>query len=699
MGVHTVKAPNGKTYTINAPDGATQDEILRYAQANVNRNLPTVSVTASKPSEEEVAKFNAENPEEAPSNQGVLESMFGQGSPTYSLAKGAILDPLVGLNQFLGATGIFGEDVKQASSQAATNFELSNRIALKKAGRGETDVVSFMGGMISPFNKIMGSANNANVFMKIGEEAVKGAIYAGLMPTTGGADRFWEDKNIQMGLGAAISGGGSALFSASKGLTSFVKSLPIGVEAKQKALVEYVNSLVGKDKDDAINALRQAGELVQNSKPTAAEAVADIPSAVGIVNEQQRLTSQLANNPAFAGRAIEQTQARAGALEQQFGTAADIEAAKLARGLETAPMRDLALAQANIYGQTASIFEKQIAEGTSLTGGVAPKFKNDVLKAQVENIKSLGYYPLTTGGLINNIDKNLSTAGTQSNEMLTFALAKLKTKLANFSDKNGIINSADLYNIRKEINTDISEYMQTKGGANASFKAQATAVEKNLKNAIDENINKAAGSSLWSNYLNKFSEHSRKIDQMSFGRTLIDKLNGNLGDVEKAGTFATAMANPSTAVKSSTGLPRYTNPEDFLTKEQTAVLKSVLADLNRKTKSLEAGRGVAKPAGIEIAAGKKDISLLMREATIAKSLLGWLEHGSQKGFDERLTKLLLNPKDLAAVLETIPPSKMKVLSEAIAKKASAENKDLFINMYTLPNQIIRGSAAEVGKNM
>jgi 7-cyano-7-deazaguanine synthase in queuosine biosynthesis len=68
---------------------------------------------------------------------------------------------------------------------------------------------------------------------------------------------------------------------------------------RAQSLVEYVNSLVGKDKDDVINALRQAGELVQNSKPTAAEAVADIPSAVGIVNEQQRLTSQLTHKIYF----------------------------------------------------------------------------------------------------------------------------------------------------------------------------------------------------------------------------------------------------------------------------------------------------------------------------------------------------------------------------------------------------------------
>lgn len=698
MALHTIQAPNGKTYEINAPEGASEAEILDYAKKNIDITLAPVEVTAKKPTEEEVATFNAENPP-TPEEQGIVGKMFGMGSPTASLAKGAVIDPLVGLNQFLGATGIFGEEVKQKSSQVAQELELANREALKKAGRGDTDVVSMLGGVFSPFNKLMGAAQGTNVLMKIGEQAVKGAILSGIMPTTGGIDRFWEDKNIQMGIGAALSGGGTALFSASKALASAIKKLPVGVEAKQKALIEYINTLAGNDKTEAINALRNAGELIQNSKPTAAEAVSDIPSAVGIAKEQQRLAGQLTTNPAFVERAAEQTAARSTALEQQFGTAAEIEAAKLTRGLETTPMKDLALKEANFYGETASKFEKQLAEGTSLTGGVAPKFKNDILKAQIENIKALGYYPLTTGGLVQNIDKTINTPGARSNEMLTFSLGKLKDKLTKFSDKNGIINSADLYNIRKEVNSDIAEYMQTKGGANASFKAQATGVEKQLKNVIDENINKAAGSGLWSNYLSKFSEHSRKIDQMTFGRTLIDKLGGTLGDVEKAGAFATAMADPSAIVKKSTSLPRYTDPKDFLTKEQNGALKSVLADLNRKAKSMELGKGVENTQGIEIAAGRKSVAVLMREVSAIKSFLGWLEHGSQAGFNERLTKLMLNPKELATMLETLPPSKAKLISEAIAKKASLENKDLFVNMYTLPDQVIRGTSAEVGKNI
>jgi hypothetical protein len=698
MALHTIQAPNGKTYEVNAPEGASESEILEYAKTNIDLTTAPVVVTDKKPTEQEVAQFTAENPE-ASSEQGIMGKMFGMGSPTASLVKGAVLDPLVGINQYLGATGIFGEEVKQKSSQLAIEFEKANKDALAKAGRGETDVVSLMGAIVSPFNKIMGAAKAANVFMKIGEEAVKGAVLAGMQPTTGGADRFWEDKNVQMGLGAALSGAGTGLFSASKTLVSFLKTLPLNVDAKQKALVEYVHSLVGKDKTEVVTALREAGELVKNSKPTASEALGDIPAGVGLANEQKRLVSQLDSNPNFNARNTEQANARTASLESEFGSAADIQAAKVTRGLETAPMREAALKDANFYAETASKFETQLQKGTSTTGSVIPKDSSGVLKAQIENIKSLGYYPLVTKGLVDNIDKTLNSPGNRSNEMLTFTLAKLKTKLSNLSDNKGIINSADLYNIRKEVNGDIAEYMQTKGGANASFKAQAVNVEKALKGNIDKEINKAAGNALWTSYLSKFADHSRKIDQMSFGRTLIDKLGGTLGDVEKAGVFATTMANPSAAVKASTGLPRYSNPEDFLTASQSGALKSVLADLNRKTKAFELGKGVEKPVGVEIAAAKKDISVLSRVATIGKGFLQMLERGSQKEFDAKLTQLLLNPKDLADVLESIPPSKMKVITEIINKKASSENKDLFINMYTLPEQVIRGSSAEVGKNI
>ena len=95
MALHTIQAPNGKTYEINAPEGASEAEILDYAKKNIDITLAPVEVTAKKPTEEEVATFNAENPP-TPEEQGIVGKMFGMGSPTASLAKGAVIDPLVG---------------------------------------------------------------------------------------------------------------------------------------------------------------------------------------------------------------------------------------------------------------------------------------------------------------------------------------------------------------------------------------------------------------------------------------------------------------------------------------------------------------------------------------------------------------------------------------------------------------------------
>ena len=41
MPAYKVTAPDGKTYTVNAPDGASQDDVMAYVQANYQH--PTVA--------------------------------------------------------------------------------------------------------------------------------------------------------------------------------------------------------------------------------------------------------------------------------------------------------------------------------------------------------------------------------------------------------------------------------------------------------------------------------------------------------------------------------------------------------------------------------------------------------------------------------------------------------------------------------
>lgn len=620
--------------------------------------------------------------------------LIGPGSPTYSLVKGAVIDPLVGANQLLANTGLFGEDIKKGANQAAKYTEYLSSEGRAKLGRDGFDVIELVGNVVSPANRLIPNVKAAGAFQTIANHAVAGSALSSIIPVIG--EEYWNDKNVQIGLGGILSAAipGTALTAGKFG--QFVSGLPLTKSARESAIYKYFSNLTGEDKQQTINALREAGEIVSGSKPTAAEALADTSFGASIIREQERLARGTETSKRFTQRFQEQANARAKALEDVFGNAEDLAKAKEARLVETTPMRERALAEANFYGDTASKLEQALEQGQRQFGSLSSKNKADILKGQIQNIKANGYYPLSSYSILDRIDSILKTPGTRSNEMLVSALAGIRGKLVNLSDERGIINSVDLYNIRKEINTDIAAYMATKGGPSASFNAQATKVEKNLKGILDAEINKASGSNLWSDYLSKFAEHSRKIDQMEIGTELQNKLGVSLGDVEKAGAFVTAVNNAGGLIKRQTGLPRYTKLEDVLTAPQMSAVTKVTADLNRKAKAAELGKSVETQVGPEAATEVRIPGVLERSIFVAREILNTLQRGSKSEFDKKVTELLLDPNKLADFLSQIPKSQTEQITGAMLAKMSPNVREQFISAYQVAPNVVSGQQLQRG---
>lgn len=630
-----------------------------------------------------------------------IERLIGPGSPTYSLTKGAVIDPLVAVNQLAASTGIFGKEVEAETKQLAKYSEYLQEEGKAKLGRDGFDVIELVGNILSPANRLIPNVKAANAFQTIANQAVAGGVLSSLIPVVG--EDYWADKNSQIGFGMLLSVALPGLALGSAKISNFISGLPLTKTARETAIYKYFDNLLGENKKEALEALREAGEIVSGSRPTAAEALAEKPFAASIVREQERLARGTETSKRFTQRFKEQADARMTELQTKLGTTDDLIAAKDARLSETRPMRERALAEANFYGETASKLEQVLEKGQNQFGAVSLKNKSDVIKGQIQNIKANGYYPLTVDSLVNRLDSSLTSPGTRSNEMLTYTLSRLRGKLVNLADERGIINSADLYNVRKEINVDIAKYMQDMGGHNASFQAQAVGVEKNLKGLIDAEINKANGSNLWSNYLNKFAEHSRKIDQIEIGTALQNKLGVSLGDVEKAGAFVNAVNNAGTLIKRTTGLPRYSELSDILTKEQLSAVNKVSADLNRKAKAEQLGKTVEGAIGPERAAEIRIPGILERGIFIAREVLNTLQRGSKSQFDARVTEFMLEPQKFADFLEAIPKSKIEKITEAMLQKMSPNMRENFIAAYKVAptiatqTQIERGLAISGGK--
>lgn len=282
----------------------------------------------------------------------IVEQMIGPGSPSYSLFRGFIIEPVLGVNEMLAKTGLFGETIKAGASENVRRERAAYEAGRTAMGREGFDVPQLAGAIISPAGKVVAA-----------EKAIGGGIIqAGMMPS-GQEDSgaYATDKLFNMGIGGLIGGAVPVVGSALSYLKKTIADLPITASQKEAAIRRYVDSLTGSAKTEVIAALRNAGQIVTGSRPTTAEAVAEVPGAIGLVKEQQRLAGQVSTAPQFGQRAQQQQAARKAELVGTFGTEADLAAAEAARTAATAPLRQTALRKANVAGRVLPKLEADLA--------------------------------------------------------------------------------------------------------------------------------------------------------------------------------------------------------------------------------------------------------------------------------------------------------------------------------------------------
>lgn len=699
--------------------------------------------------DEEIAwdKPSKESSKEQPTQSApsMLEQMFGLGSPTARVIKGAVVDPLLGINQLLSRLPGLSALSKEGADALVKQYEQATAKARERVGSTGFDFFELGGAIVSPANKIAQAQRAATSLGRVGQGVGQGTI-AGLLSPTATAtteDEFVTNKLLQAGFGSILGG---AVPVAGAGLNTIYKtitSLPITEAAKQRALQKYVYDMIPEGKrEEIISSLRKDVEVVPGSRPTAAQTLAETPAGAQLIKEQQRVAGG-AGASKFLERSKEQQQARIQSLKEAFGDDAALADLIAKRQEVTKPLREQALQDANVYGQKILPLEQEAAgrqaslvyalqgQGKTATeaaqalerantwtpvpglprfpGRYSPnmersvEYKNtaydfgnvvdvrkaevDFIKAQVQQLKDQGYYPLDSGNIITRLEKVLTTPGERSNDLLVNASQTLVDKLKRLTDENGVINSVDLYNVRKDIAQDIAGFLTQK---NMPFGAEAAKVDKSLKNILDSAINKASGSDLWSQYLKEFATYSKKIDQAETGKLLRTKLGeGSLGDVEKAGVFSQAVQNAATTLKTATGTQRYQQLSDLLTQDQNKAVNLVLADLSRAKKAAELGKVVGQSKGPLADAAESIPSFLDNKVTLLRTVIRTIKTGSQKELDSQITNLMLNPQDLALFIEAIPKQQIKTIGEAVMKRLSPSVATQFSALMDTTN-ITRG---------
>ena len=132
---------------------ATYDEVIQAlrnadAQGNVEdaRRLAQIAQSIRQQTATSQQPQAQETQQTTPQRNKMAELI----SPTYSLMRGAVIQPLLGVNELLARTGLFGEAVKQGAIRNVQQEQLVSETVKKAAGREGFDIPEFAGAVFSP---------------------------------------------------------------------------------------------------------------------------------------------------------------------------------------------------------------------------------------------------------------------------------------------------------------------------------------------------------------------------------------------------------------------------------------------------------------------------------------------------------------------------------------------------------------------
>ena len=486
MPTYTVRAPNGKSYKITGPAGATKAQLERAvleAYPDAGRAAPKQRAAPPRTRGSGIAPVNA-------FLDNINEILIGVPEGAYNLAA-MVTDPISRM--------IFGKEaVKQAQGQrrAATDYVSRNLVTqprplARSLGQsiGPGAVVSRTAKVLAPLapkipvigdtvSKVLTSTASGGVgvkgasipetiALKVAGGGTSGATTAALMgedPVEGGL--YGAGLPIVGTILKKLGGRAVDIFRMSK------------VEAGK-----IIREALGKDVDAARAAFAQLSpddqRLAQQVlieagvEPSPFIALGDIaerqmdPDTTRIILEQQKAARD-ARLAAISGGADPTAQRAA------------VEAERRAVNETTGPAREAALG--DIKKTNAAV------AGTGrLTGDLqraAPRGSR-IIADIFSDFAPENPEPLLASPLVATLRQQASAEGIRTSSARR-ALLKLANQIEGAADQNGMLNPYDLYTVRKEASDIVEKYVASSAQPSTGSKKRAAGLVIGFKNAVDK---------------------------------------------------------------------------------------------------------------------------------------------------------------------------------------------------------------------
>lgn len=344
--------------------------------------------------------------------------------------------------------------------------------------------------------------------------------------------------------------------------------LPSVAKRQKQAMVDKINELAG-------GSTRKAQDIAQRE------------AAVKAANEAGPLREQALKNANLAGTVGEDLAAKAdglsGAATQKVADVRRFEGAKdraetagtefgrrgnnwpsgQATGMPSAGGR-------NSYQQELANRAEKVSQGAadeSLLLGDAARFT----KMQADSLAQNGFFPLKSGPVLANVRRQMNSPGNRASDVVTKTLGAVDEKIAALSNKNGVIDSRDLYTVRKEIGNTIAKFADE----SKTWDQRLTAgLEKQIKSYIDDAI-EGAGGTTWKEYLGTHRALKSQEDRLAVAQALSEKLANEGGSLTSNSFLSVLGRGEDTLLKNKFGMPRDTSLEkvfgnDFVNVENVA---------------------------------------------------------------------------------------------------------------------------------
>lgn len=657
MPIHTVQAPDGTEYEVEAPEGATDDQIIAFAKANF-QNAQSADPYRHPDGRLTEAGWQRERQLLDERRQREIDE-----TPFMDMAKAGFARSFVTAGQGLKQAGteairnLAGDSTGLTSGENAITRWADRSLAeqqkaIDQERRFSQDMMGTAGGITGNIAgnlsqlAIPGSAAKGVVAARgailpttIGGNALQGAVLSGLQPVATG-----ETRGGNAAMGAGLGAAGATAMRGLGNLASWVRNaIPAFRVPMQQAAAGRVLTELAEDPKAARQAIAKAqqqaratggatGEIIPGSRPTTAELTGDR----GLASLQQTLGNSTEFSVPMSRIRDANNEARVEAIRGAFG-GADEDAAQVLRD-----QRDLAARRA--LAGLDQVSGTRAFNPFSGVGGTVTQ------QSQPGTISLVGV-DQAVNRLMSKNEKRPAVAQT-----LAFVSALTR---------GGVRNAEDAYNIRKTID----DLMTGRVGGDLSSSVAARRELNAIKRMLDQEMKTAFPG--WRKYLDEYKDVSGKITQVKTGQELLSRSNAvgsEIGDPVLNAGFLRAAGDLDRTVnkvaREESGFKRAN--ASLLTQPQRETVDAVRRDLERMMRTRDGNRAVGSPTmqnligsnrAQDAMGGAGLLGLTAFDPTSGLSLS--VLNSMRKTYGERTAMLIneamLDPDRAAEILARTPP--------------------------------------------